>query len=260
MYEQVLRPMGMTSSFYTQPAPADKAALLATAYYADGTAVTGKYHIYPEEAPAGLWTNPTDLCRYIIETQLALQGKSAKVLNREYTKLRLTPYIDQSAALGVFINKIGGIDYFQHGGANEGFRCQYFGSMEGGNGVAVMVNSDDGNILSEVINSVATVYDWKDFFKPETKTVFPMQPEQLKAYEGRYNFRGNRPEFLTVKATADGVVITQSWDKREVSFLPESPGEFFNNDNGLVFKFIKNADGKIAAISVFDRDFWDRVQ
>jgi hypothetical protein len=57
--------------------------------------------------------------------------------------------------------------YFQHGGANEGFRSQYYGSLEGGNGVVVMVNSDNGAIMPEVVNSVAIVYGWKDFYKPE---------------------------------------------------------------------------------------------
>ena len=161
MSEQVLRPMGMTESFYTQPAPVSRAAMLATAYHADGSAVPGKYHIYPEEAPAGLWTNPTDLCKYIIETQLALAGRSAKVLDADHERLRLTPYVDSSAALGAFIVRKGDGKWFQHGGANEGFRCVYFGSMEGGDGVAVMVNSDNGGILNEVLAGVAMVYGWK---------------------------------------------------------------------------------------------------
>ena len=57
MQDQVLTPLGMTSSFYTQPAPADKRPLLATGYQMDGKEIKGKYHIYPEEAAAGLWTN-----------------------------------------------------------------------------------------------------------------------------------------------------------------------------------------------------------
>ena len=166
MGDHVLRPMGMTESFYTQPPPGDKAGVLATAYRANGKAIAGKFHVYPEEAPAGLWTNPTDLCKYIIETQRSYAGKSAKVLDAEHTRLRLTPYVDSSAALGVFIAKAGGVRYFQHGGANEGFRCQYYGSIDGGEGVVVMVNSDNGGILNEVIAAVATVYGWKDFYHP----------------------------------------------------------------------------------------------
>lgn len=163
MGEHVLRPMGMTESFYTQPAPVSKATVLATAYRSYGTEVPGKYHIYPEEAPAGLWTNPTDLSKYIIETQLSFAGRSAKVLDAAHTRLRLTPYIDSSAALGVFIVRKGGVEWFQHNGANEGFRAVYFGSLKSGDGVVVMVNSDNGGILNEVVAGVATVYGWKGF-------------------------------------------------------------------------------------------------
>ena len=163
MRDKVLTPLGMTSSTYTQPAPAGKHPLLATGYRADGKEVTGKYHIYPEQAAAGLWTNPTDLCKYIIETELAWQGKSAKVLDAKVTRLRLTPYIDSSAALGVFITVHGGDRYFQHNGADEGFRAQYIGRIDGGEGVVVMVNSDNGDIIPEIVNSVAAVYNWKNF-------------------------------------------------------------------------------------------------
>jgi CubicO group peptidase (beta-lactamase class C family) len=260
MKEKVLDPLGMTASFYTQPAPASKASILATAYYVDGKEVKGKYHIYPEEAPAGLWTNPTDLARYIIETQLAYQGKSAKVLDQQYTKLRLTPYIDRSAALGVFIQKIGDGTYFQHGGANEGFRSQYYGSLEGGDGVVVMVNSDNGAIMQEVINSVATVYGWKDFYKPEYKNFLDMAPGQLQAYEGKYKYRGPRDLALQVTPESGHLVFKQLWDGQQSTFYPESDSSFFSMDWGFGIRFAKAADGSIAYVSAFDRDYFDKVK
>ena len=86
MQKNVLDPMGMTGSFFKQPPAISDSSLLATGYKADGTPVKGKYHIYPEQAPAGLWTNPSDLSRYIIETALSYNGKSAKVLTPEYNE------------------------------------------------------------------------------------------------------------------------------------------------------------------------------
>lgn len=160
MWNNVLKPMGMKNSTYAQPPVNKKPNELATGYRANKKEIKGKYHIYPEQAAAGLWTNPTDLAHYIIETQLSLAGKSNKVLSQKMTKLRLTPYLDKSAALGVFLSQGGSTKTFSHGGANEGFRCQYYGSLEGGSGVVVMVNSDNGEILQELINSVALVYGW----------------------------------------------------------------------------------------------------
>ncbi|MGZ3752413.1 MAG: serine hydrolase domain-containing protein, partial [Mucilaginibacter sp.] len=164
MFDNVLQPLGMTSSTYSQFLPREKRTLLASAYYADGQQVPFRYHVYPEEAAAGLWTNPTDLAKYIIETQLALEGKSHKVLNQQFTKTRLTPYMDKQAALGVFVEDLNGAKYFTHGGSNEGFRSQYYGSFEDGNGVVVMVNSDNGDIIPEILNSVAKIYQFKGLY------------------------------------------------------------------------------------------------
>lgn len=163
MWDNVLKPLGMFNSTFTQVPANQNEALRATAYHLDGKPVKGKYHIYPEQAAAGLWTNPTDLAMYIIETQLALHGRSNKVLTQEMTKLRLTPFVDTSSALGVFIINRGPQIYFRHGGVDYGFVAEYFGSLKGGNGVVVMTNSGNTAILSEIINSVATVYDLERF-------------------------------------------------------------------------------------------------
>ncbi|HTQ29509.1 MAG TPA: serine hydrolase domain-containing protein [Puia sp.] len=263
MWENVLKPLGMINSFYTQPPPANRQADLASAYEEDGSLVKGNYHTYPEEAAAGLWTNPTDLCKYIIETQLALQGKSSKVLSQEFTQLRLTPYVDQSAAFGVFIDKRGNEKYFQHGGANEGFRSQYFGSMDHGDGVAVMVNSDDGRIMPELINSVARAYDWKDFYKPETKKLMKLTTAQLKAVEGKYQFefQKGKPAYIQITSNSNnGIVLKQLWDGQEISFLPESELEFFCPTNPFPLKFTKDQTGQITQVLAFNRDLWNRVK
>lgn len=163
MHQNVLKPMGMTHSFYTQPPAKGKMKNIATGYSADGIEVENKFYIYPEQAAAGLWTTPTDLAKYLIEIQLAYLGKSAKVLNQDMIRLHLTPYIDNSAALGTFIQERDGVKYFFHDAGNKGFRGLYFASVEGGDGLVVFVNSEDGNIIIELLNSVASVYGWKGF-------------------------------------------------------------------------------------------------
>lgn len=245
MWKNVLKPIGMKNSFYTQPPPGDKQKLLASGYYKDGKAVNRKYHIYPEQAAAGLWTNPTDLAYYVIETQLALQGKSNKVLSQEMTKLRLTPYIDNSAALGVFVTKRGEQTYFQHSGADEGFVAQYYGSMEGGNGVVVMVNSDNFAITEEILNSVAAVYGWKGFYKPiQRPRIITVPRNILEDYVGEYKFKAEDKFYIKISIVNGRFLYSEpDWDGFELFAGAEN--DFFSRENPVGITFIKDAAGKV---------------
>ena len=81
-------------------------------------------------AAAGLWTTPTDLCRYLIEVQRSLKGEANHVLSQEMTKEMLTPGMGKWG-LGL---QIGGADadpYFGHGGVNAGFESHDGGVREG---------------------------------------------------------------------------------------------------------------------------------
>ena len=204
MQKNVLDPMGMTGSFYTIPSATTDTTMLATGYKADGTPVKGKYHLYPEQAAAALWTNPSDLGRYIIETALSYNGKSEKVLTPEYTKMRLEPVM-ANAALGVSIARKDSSYYFSHGGANEGFTCYYVGDVISGNGMVIMTNSDNGSLYAEVANSVATVYNWKDYYKPVLKTVIDLDEADLDRYVGKYETTGGS---YTIKREGRNLLVS----------------------------------------------------
>jgi len=263
MLENVLKPMGMNNSSYTQPPPTENRKRLATGYLNDGEEVKGKYHIYPEQAAAGLWTNPVDLAKYIIETQLALQGKSNKVLSKESTKLRLTPFIDESAALGAFIDIRGGQKYFGHNGKDEGFVARYCGSFDGGYGVVVMSNTDDIAIVNEIVNSVASVYQWKDFYKPfMTLKKIIVADDVLESYVGQYQITSEeagqymlRPGALFTISKQGRQLKAQTSDKPAIDIYPADKNVFFpktsdtditfvKDDKGLVTKLIIHENGK----------------
>ncbi|WP_454803382.1 serine hydrolase [Mucilaginibacter phyllosphaerae] len=248
MYQNVLKPMGMTSSTYTQPPVNTQPGLLAAGYHNDGSEVEGKYHIYPEQGAAGLWTNPTDLAKYIIETQLAYQGKSTKVLNQAFTQLRLTPYMDKSAALGVFINDFEGTKYFEHGGANEGFRCQYFGSLEGGNGVVVMVNSNEGSINNEIINSVAKVYNFKGLYHSNVYKEVAVDSAVLNTYVGKYEMR---PGFNLMITREGNRLYGQATGQGKLDLFAEAQNKFFLKTVPVEIEFIKNEKGEVITCRIY---------
>ncbi len=190
MIKNILTPLGMKNSFYTRPKSENKLQNISTGYY-NGKEVRNKYLIYPEQAAAGLWTNPTELSKFIIEMQTSFLGESNKILTQKNTELMLTPYIDSSAALGVFIENKEGVKYFQHGGVNEGFTSLYVGSFENGNGAVVMCNSTDKTILYEIINSIAYVYNWKNYYHPILKNVVKIDKTALQKYAGNYKLNDN---------------------------------------------------------------------
>lgn len=256
MKKHVLLPMQMTQSTFTQPPIGIDTVLLSSGYYSDGKPIPGRYHIYPEEAPAGLWTNPTELAKFIIEIQLAYQGKSEKVLNQKTTQLMLTPYINNGVGLGVFISDSASTQYFSHSGSNLGFVSLYDGSFTGGNGIIVMANTDNGAILQEIINSIATVYGFKGLLFTSVKTIVKVDTSVLKKYTGIYK---SSPDF-TVNIALDGnqlYVEPKGQDKFEI--FPESTNKFFRKQSPPIdIAFISDDKGHVTSV-IFNMP-WRKIE
>jgi CubicO group peptidase (beta-lactamase class C family) len=247
MEREVLKPMGMEHSSYRQP-PADTTDL-ATGYYENGKPVKGKYHVYPEQAAAGLWTTPSDLARYIIECQLALQGKSSKVLSQAMMQKRMTPYIDSNAALGVFMEKKGSQQFFNHNGGNEAFLCTSYGSVEGGNGVVIMVNGENFSVIGEMLNSVARVYQWDGFFKPTFNKLVTIPLDTLQLYTGDYLLM---KDTITLKIYDGGLRIQQNRQPENgyTCLFKDNKSFTIREVQGANFKLLFNTEGKVDALEL----------
>jgi CubicO group peptidase (beta-lactamase class C family) len=166
MQEQVLGPVGMTNSTYEQPLPPAKDKTAARAHDQAGKAMNVKWHVYPEQAAAGLWTTPADLAKLGIEVQRALRGES-KLLSRGTALEMVAPVGTGPFAIGFSIEKRGEGWYFTHSGGNWGFQCDLMMHRLKGYGVAVMTNSDSGGrIISEIESRVAAAANWDSLYKP----------------------------------------------------------------------------------------------
>ncbi len=239
--ETVLKPLGMNNSTYSQPLPSDWRRKAATGYKADGREVEGKIHIYPEMAAAGLWTTPTDLARFAIELQLTLAGRPHKILTKESVEAMTSPLLDE-VGLGFFIQKHGKAIYFGHGGSDEGFRAELLVSKDKGYGVAVMVNSDNGQILREVIRGVAHEYGWEDFL-PQPHELISLDSSKLNEYTGR--FQVNPDRVLTIKlAEASSKLIAQPTGDAPFELLPISDTTFIRRDAEVKYNFVRSQSDK----------------
>ena len=244
MWRNVLQPMGMDHSSYAQPPPVSKDR--ATGYLQGGKEVPGKYHIYPEQAAAGLWTTPSDLGKYIIESQLALQGKSAKVLNQSSTRTRLSPFIDSIVnngtreGLGVFLFQKGKYHYFNHGGSDVGFLSGYYGCLDDGDGVAVMINDDvAGALIQELVNSVAAVYQWDGFYQPKHPSIIQLSPDSLTRYAGVYAAPNRDTVSISLQGDQLYYVSRYMTANHPERIYFTSPVDFFIYEEGW-FAYFKN--------------------
>lgn len=251
MMDKVLKPLGMETGFYTTVPQANIVGKLASGHRVDGAPIKGKYHFYPEQAAASLWTNPTELSKFVTQLQRAYNGTSEKVISKEAARAMLTPVMGENA-LGTFIKKKGGNTYFSHGGANEGFRSFYVANIEKGDGVIVMVNSDNNAIIPELVNSVATVYNWEEYYKPIIRPTVQVPVDVLKRYAGVYEVS---PAFaitialtkygLTAQATGQPAfkIFAEEIDKFFLKVV-EASIEFHKDDVGNVAKLVLKQNGQ----------------
>ena len=253
--EFIFQPLQMTNSFYASDPGDSLRGRLCSGYRFDGVTLGCKYHRYPENAcGAGLWSTATDLAKFVLELQLTLDGRPARILDRESIVTMMTPVIpDPMAGLGFFIEKRGDRRYFQHSGLNEGFNSQYFGSMTGGQGVVVLMNSDFTGFREEIINSVAMIYGWKDFFPYVTKKVITLTEEIQDKYVGNYRFENSQEGPIIIRDAGKLYLIPPgSPVKWEMYFTSESDffmlesrwanQQFFNHSGGQTGGFYITGD------------------
>jgi hypothetical protein len=246
MAELVLRPAAMMHSTYEQPLPKTFATLAATPYDDKGEPVNGGWHTYPEMAPAGLWTTPSDLARFAIEVQNEYRGGSTKIVSRQMVHEMLTRQKDDWG-LGFSLPQ-GPRVRFAHGGQNAGYSCDLQAYAEGP-GLVAMTNSDSGEFLiQELLRAVAKEYSWPDF-KPVEHVVAKIDPALLRAYIGDYE----DPEAgkITV-AMKDETLYLQApqLGPEPEQLYAESSTDFFILSNDVTFTFQKDEKGNVSTIVV----------
>lgn len=161
MDEAVLGPLGMSGSTFLQPLPDSMARRAARAHDGLGAAREAPWHVYPEQAAAGLWTTAQDLARFIVEVQRASAGLPAAVLDPVHAREMTTPVGVGPFGVGLVVEKRGEGWYFSHGGSNRGFRGMIVGHTRKGYGVAILTNADGGTAVTREIEArVAAAYGW----------------------------------------------------------------------------------------------------
>lgn len=241
--ELVLEPFGMRNSTYVQPLPAALRDKAASGYSSTGAVVAGKWHTYPEQAAAGLWTTPEDLAKFAIELQKVAGGKSTKVMSQALAQDMLRRQVGEWG-LGLGVLGDGAATRMSHGGANQGFRAHWVAFRDHGSGVVVMTNSDAGNaVAGDIVRTVAKVYGFAGL-APIERTLGTADPATYPGVAGTYTMPTGPPLIIVAD---DGRLFRSTGprpDQRQ-ELLPEGPDIFFATGGDLRIRFIRNASGKV---------------
>jgi CubicO group peptidase (beta-lactamase class C family) len=233
--EKVLGPLGMAHSTFQQPLPASLESNAAAGHDGDGVMIEGRWHTYPELAPAGLWTTPSDLARVVLELQHGGRILQAATQDAMLTKL-LYDY-----GLGVGLGEKSGRKSFSHSGGNAGFNGFLFGYLDG-DGVVVMTNGDNGwPLIEEIMRSISAEYRWPDY---KQRNVIPVEPAVLQGYAGRYVF----PSKTEIAVSYEGGKLLASYmGEKKFELLPETPDAFFTTDYQWpqTFRFTRGGDNGV---------------
>jgi len=247
MQENVLKPLGMIESTFSQPLPWKYSTFVAYGHLQSGEKVEGNCHVYPEMAAAGLWTTPSDLAKFILYIQSALKEKKAIPLNFESVKAMTTKQnsLDKSeSGLGLFIkhDTNGGL-VFSHNGRNEGFLAKLYGVAIPEQGVVIMVNNDSAvGLIEEITNGLSDVYGWSDF-KPIIKKKIIVDPAIFSGFCGGY-FTDENSE-IEISVLEDKLLADFKNGFGSIELHPESEYVYFMQQGEDIIKFVKSSSDLI---------------
>ena len=248
MQATVLAPLGMDHSAFEQPLPKEKAGQAASGHQGNGEVIKGKWYVYPELAAAGLWTTPSDLCRFAIELQKSVAGGSNKVISQEMAVKMLAPGIG-NWGLGVGLGESTETEKrsFSHGGGNQGFICMLFAFVNKGQGAAIMTNSNNGgDIIMEILRALSSVYGW-GILQPKEVALIEIAPEKLIRYVGEFR-APDEPDTPVVVYNEKGQLHMKSPETGDWALSPISETEFVYMDGGVELTFIKGNDDRVDQI------------
>lgn len=161
MRTSVLEPWGMTSSTFEAPLPEKLRAMAASGHRVGGSTIPGGWHTYPEMGAGGLWSTAPDMARFAIGVMQSYAGFSDGVLSQAMAVQMLTQQIDERGLGPVILDEGGDLFYFMHPGANAGYESVMVVYPDRGQGVIIVTNIDEGELLwREILNSVSVEYGW----------------------------------------------------------------------------------------------------
>jgi hypothetical protein len=84
--------------------------------------------------------------------------------------------------------------------------------------------------------------------------------EQLKALEGKFQFKDDLDNYIQITAMENNLVVKQLWDGKEIILEPQTGTYFYNNDQSYSLQVIKSKEGAVVQVEVLGIDLFNKVK
>jgi CubicO group peptidase (beta-lactamase class C family) len=258
--ELIFDKLGMTNSTFESLLPEAYIPQAATAHRGSGEPVPGKWHTYPEQPPASLWSTPSDMARLTVEVLKSYENESNLVLSAEMTRQMLTPYVSNWVGLGFPILEKDGRIRFEHPGWNEGFHSLMAGYLDAGRGLVWMTNGENGKLLGhEVMRALDQVFGCPGY-EPVEKSTTQVDAAVFTQNEGKYQDVDYPDYGVEIIQDGQALILRETPGGIHFQLYPESETDFFCLEHSEEITFIKNAQGNVEAMMIGESSYLERVE
>ena len=244
LLKRIFGPLGMKNTRIISEA--DIIPNRAAGYELKGGALKNQEWVAPTvntTADGSLYFTAEDIAKW----DEALEAKrllSPAGFEQMWTPVKLNDGSSAPYGFGWEIRKTdSGHPVLQHGGEWQGFATYIARYPDDRLTVATLCNRA-GADAAYISKKVA------GFFVPElaprTHAAIKLAPESLRSYAGEYRLEDR----FTIKVTVAGDRLETIWRGQKMSMVPESETNFFEEDSERTFRFIKEDNGKVAALVI----------
>ena len=240
IHNTVMVPLELEKSTYNQYLSKELEFKAATGYTYKNIPMKNRYHIYPEAAAGGLWSNPSELGKIFIEMQKALSGKSDLIDKKTALELLNPQLKDSPVGLGFFLYGEGESARFGHRGWDEGFLTKVVAYKNYGKGAVIMLNSNEGSsLLDEILRSIAIEYNWPDY-SPDPINYENLEGHHLKSLEGQY--LSATDEKVSISIDKNGGIMMKCLNQDSIKLFSKGGNLNFGNPNLNINVFFKDQE------------------
>jgi CubicO group peptidase (beta-lactamase class C family) len=159
MDKLVLQPMAMSRSTFQQP-PHDTDNIAYGYGWMINILGGGRWRVFPEKAPAGLWTTPRDLARFAVAVQKSASGQATLGISPAIAHDYLETPFDGEQGIGIRLGQSDdGYRIFYHYGENPGYCAALVAGVSIGRGFVIMTNANKHR-LAPVMKAIAHEFAW----------------------------------------------------------------------------------------------------